>query len=244
MISTQQNILRKTWRFLCNSFKLMIFSLGFIFLAMIILSFTSQPYMAYHWLGTANSEIEAEPDFIVVMGADGMPGPGSLLRCNHAASAAKTFPEATIIIAMPANPEYFLESDPFKMYEIIKMYGIDPHRFRFESEGTNTVTQAREIEKILKPYDDPNILIVTSPDHMYRSILTFEKCGFSGVDGWPAFGAAIEDDLLLDDEEKDEMIPVSRSIDLRYNMWTYLKLEIDVLREWIAIAYYKFKGYI
>lgn len=239
------SVLKRVWKFMVKSLRLMIIALGIIFLVMIILSFTRHPYMAYHYLGTANSEIEADPDFIVVMGADGMPGQKSLLRCTYAAMAAKAFPKAKIIIAMPANPENFLGSDPHQMFEIIQMNGIAPQRFRFEYTGTNTITQACGIRQMLEGFQNRNLLIVSSPDHMYRSILTFEKCGFKSVDGWPAFGAAIEDNLLLNDEEKDsELIPLSRNISLRYNMWTYLKLEIDVFREWLAIAYYKFKGYI
>lgn len=239
------SLLKNIWKFVKKTFRLLIFALGILFLVMIILSFTRHPYMAYHQLGTVNSGIEANPDFIVVMGADGMPGQKTLLRCSYAAKAAKTFPEAEIIIAMPSHPDEFLGSDPHQMYETIRMNGIDPHRFRFENTGTNTVTQAWAIHRMLEGIPDRNLLIVTSPDHMYRSILTFEKCGFENVDGWPAFGAAIEDNLLLNEDEKEsEMIPLSRNISLRYNMWTYLKLEIDVFREWLAIAYYKIKGYI
>ena len=238
-------MLKNIWKFVAKTFRLLIFTLGVVFLVMIILSFTRHPYMAYHHLGTVNSKIEAEPDFIVVMGADGMPGQKTLLRCTFAAMAAKTFPEAEIIIAMPANPENFLGSDPHQMYKNIMMNGIAPGRFRFEYTGTNTVTQAWAIHEMLEDNPERNLLIVTSPDHMYRSILTFEKCGFRNVDGWPAFGAAIEDNLLLNEDEKEsEMIPLSRNISLRYNMWTYLKQEIDVFREWLAIAYYKIKGYI
>lgn len=236
---------KKTGRFLIKGLKLFSIVMGIIFTVMVVLSFTHYPYDALHRLGTINSTIDTIPDVIVVMGADGMPGGKTLLRCTYGAMAAKAFPEAEIIIAMPAHPDHFLGSDPYQMFETIKMYGIDPYRFRFETTGTNTVTQAYAIKKILEGDTARNILIVTSPDHMYRSIRTFEKCGFLHVDGWPAFGAAIEDELLLtEDESEKDLVPLSRNISLRYNMWTYLKIEIDVFREWLAIAYYKFKGYI
>lgn len=237
--------LKKTGRFLIKGIRLFSIVMGIIFTVMIVLSFTHYPYDALHRLGTINSTIDTIPDVIVVMGADGMPGGKTLLRCTYGAMAAKTFPGAGIIIAMPAHPDHFLGSDPYQMFGTMNMYGIDPYRFRFETTGTNTVTQAIAIKKMLGEDTTRNILVVTSPDHMYRSIKTFEKCGFQHVDGWPAFGAAIENELLLTEDENDsELLALSRSISLRYNMWTYLKMEIDVFREWLAIAYYKFKGYI
>ena len=35
-----------------------------------------------------------------------------------------------------------------------------------------------------------------------------------------------------------------RSLNIRYNMWSYLKYEITVMREWCAIAYYWIRGWI
>ena len=238
-------MLRKIRKTFWKIVRLTVFTFGIIFILMIILSFTRHPYMLMHYMGTANSEIVADPDYIVVMGAEGIPGAGSLLRCHYGASAAKAFPEAKIIIATPAHPNDFLNSDAWKMAEIIAMYGISSNRFVFEFHGTNTHTQACETKKLIANPTKTNILVVTAPDHMYRSILTFEKCGFANVDGWPAFGTAIEKDLLLTPEEnKQEVIAPARNISLRYKMWTYLKIEINLMREWLAIGYYKLKGYI
>ncbi len=238
-------MLRKIGKTLWKSIQLIVATFGVVALIMIILSLTRHPYMLMHYMGTANSKIVATPDFIVVMGAEGIPGAGSLLRCYYGAAAAKAFPTAKVVIAMPAHPNDFLNSDAFEMAEIIAMYGINPGRFMFEYQGTNTYTQACETKKMLENFEKSNILIITAPDHMYRSILTFEKCGFENVDGWPAFGTAIENDLLLTPEENEQLVIASpRNISLRYKMWAYLKIEINLIREWLAIGYYKFKGYI
>jgi uncharacterized SAM-binding protein YcdF (DUF218 family) len=238
-------MLKKLWNILWKTIRGIVFTVGIIALLMIILSFTRHPYMLMHYMGTANSEIVEDPDFIVVMGAEGIPGAGSLLRCYYGAEAAKAFPEAKIIIAMPAHKNNFLDSDSWKMAEIISQYGIDKTRFMFEYNGTNTYTQACETKKLLQNFTQTNVLVVTAPDHMYRSILTFEKCGFSNVDGWPAFGTSLEKELLLTQEEtRKKVLPPSRNINLRYKMWTYLKIEINLIREWLAIAYYKINGYI
>ncbi len=139
----------------------------------------------------------------------------------------------------------FTHSDAYKMALEISKDNIDPARFLFETRGTNTHTQACEIFGMLHNSCEKRMLIVTSPEHMYRCILTFKNCGFAEVSGLPTFGAAFEDDLLLTEEERSKAIhSPDRSIDLRYNMWNYLKLQIGIMREGIALAWYKLRGYI
>lgn len=218
---------------------------GVVFVLLIGLSLTEQPFLISYYLATANSAIQADPDYIVMMGAGGMPGPKSLLRCYYTAQEAKKYPEAKIIVAMPAEPGKFLGSDPYEMYEEIVRHDISKSRFMFEVRGTNTRTQACNIFGMLHTMPHKNLLIITSPEHMYRSILTFEKCGFQNVDGVSSFGAALDNNLLLTpDEYESDQVSMSRNISLRYNMWNYLKVEIEIIREIIALAYYKVKGYI
>lgn len=225
--------------------KVVIGIFGILFLLMFFLSFTDQPFWAYHYLGTANSAIESDPDYIVVMGAGAMPGGAGMMRCLYASKAAKVYPEAKIIVAMPAIPGEFIGSEPYKMYEEIQRNNIEAGRFLFETTGTNSYSQACGVYRILKNKSQKNLLIVTSPEHMYRCILTFEKCGFENVDGLSSFSAAIDNNLLITEKEKaSKRVPLVRNISLRYNMWNYLKLEIDVLREVVALSYYKIKGYI
>jgi uncharacterized SAM-binding protein YcdF (DUF218 family) len=219
--------------------------IGVIALLMLVLSFTSLPYHAYHRLGTSGGELQQTPDYIVVMGAGAMPGGAALMRCHYAALAAKSFPQAKVIITMPAAPGDFLNSTGYEMYRQMALYGIAPDRFRFETKGTNTHTQACDMRLMQGITNNDVLLIVTSPEHIYRSVRTFNKCGFTNVAGLPAIQAAFDTELLLDPDERDKAITTpGRNVSLRYNMWNYLKLEIDVLREYVAIAYYKIKGYI
>jgi uncharacterized SAM-binding protein YcdF (DUF218 family) len=212
---------------------------------MIILSFTDYPYNLYHWLGTHNSEITETPDYIIVMGAGGMPGPEGLMRCHFATKGAMKFEEAKIIITLPYEGENFKDSDTYLMFEEISSKGIDSSRFIFETEGTNTYFQAREIFQLLQNQTNKNLLIVTSPEHMYRCILTFEKCGFENVAGLSSFEHSYDENLLLTEDERSKKVQdINRNINLRYNMWNYLKYEIIILRELVAISWYKIKGYI
>jgi uncharacterized SAM-binding protein YcdF (DUF218 family) len=238
MFTTIRNI---AFRFI----KYLVFALGILALIMVILSFTAHPYIVYYRLGTYQSDIKTEPGYIVLMGAGGMPGPEGLMRCHFTASAAHLFPQAKIVIALPSETNNLKKSDAWKMLEEIRLRGVDEHRVIFALKGTNTYSQANEIAGIL--YDELHtaLLIVSSPEHMYRCIRTFEKCGFQNVFGLPAMEASYDEGLLLTNEERIRKIKdIDRFVSLRYNVWTYMKYQITILREFTAIAWYKIKGYI
>ena len=77
---------------------------------------------------------------------------------------------------------------------------------------------------------------------LFQSVKAFRKAGFAEVGGLPAFDRPIEPDQAMDKENtKDIRV---KSLSLRYNMWSYLEYELIVMREYCAIAYYKFKGWI
>lgn len=226
-------------------FKILMMALGIFTFALIMLSFTEQPFWMYYWLGTSKSEVNFSPDYIVVMGAGGMPGPDGLMHCHFAARAAKVYPESKIIIALPSSIDDIEKSEAWKMFLEITKDTISDDRFLFETKGTNTHTQAVNIGKMLANNSTLRLLVVTSPEHVYRSVLTFKKSGFEQVAGFPAFEQAFDQNLLLTEKEKTEKLKnIDRNLNLRYNMWNYLKLEIILLREVFALGYYKIMGYI
>ena len=232
-------VLRKAFRFARPFFVV----IGVIFTVLLLLSFTERPFWIYYWLGTSQSKIEKTPDFIVVMGGGGMPGGEGLMRCYYAATAADSFPNAQLIIALPADSTHFRESDSYKMFKELVFRGVDSTRISFEINGTNTFTQARNIAGSLEKNN--SILVITSPEHTRRSVLTFIKAGIEFVGGWPAFETALNFDLLLTKEERKQKFTIpERQVSLRYNFWNYLKLEIIISREFMALGYYKVRGYI
>jgi uncharacterized SAM-binding protein YcdF (DUF218 family) len=234
-----KSVLRKLLRFA----KALMMVAGIIFTLMIALSLTDKPFWIYYWLGTSRSQIEKAPDYIVVMGGGGMPGGEGMMRCYYAAAAADSFPQSHVIIALPADVKDFGKSDSHRMFTELIHRGVDSARISFETKGTNTVMQARNIAGNLMKSN--SILIVTSPEHMLRSVLTFKKAGFEFVGGWPAFETALDFDLLLTKAERTEKLKTpQRQVSLRYNMWNYLKYEIITIREFFALAYYKVMGYI
>ncbi len=238
--------LKQVSRIILQIIKTIVFINGLIFSLMIVLSFTDLPYLWYHRLGTALQQPQLKsPDYIVLMGAGGMPGPQSLLRCSYAALVANKYPESQIIIALPADTNDFLQTDHQKMIDEIVMRGIEPNRIISETAGTNTFLQATHIMQIISD-KQAELLIITSPEHMYRSILTFRKIGFQQVNGIPAFEGTFDDQLLISEDQKDNRsyLNAENYLDLRYNMWNYLQYQIIVMRELTAISYYKLRGYI
>lgn len=222
-----------------------IFASGLLFLLAVGLALTDLPFWGCYHLAVTGTALEADPHYIVVMGAGGMPGPEGLMRCHTAARAAETYPCAKVVIAMPTLPQYFASSHTHSMYREMVLRGVDSTRFLFETTGTNTRDQALGVASLVKRPDTARVLIVSSPEHLYRAVRAFRKAGFAMAGGRPAFESGIDEDLLITEAEKKQgFLAPNRMPGLRYNLWNYMKLEIDFMREVVAIGWYKWKGWI
>ena len=221
--------------------------LGILFLSLIIYAFTSGPFWKYYHLGTRNIHFSFSPDCIVLMSGAGMPSESNLIRSYYAAGIANEYPAATLIIALPGDTSD-KSSAISQMVDEMLLRGIETKRTLCEPEGLNTRAQALNIYALLSDSaKETRIVIVTSPDHMRRSLLCFRKVGFENIGGCPAFEYAIETDMtaIKDDLGGNRYIPyVNRSISLRYRFWSHLKYEVLIIREYVALAYYKLKGWI
>lgn len=222
---------------------LILLSSGAFFLLLILLSLTDYPYYAYHWTGNKTVSQKNNPAYIILMGAGGMPSYDAIIRCYYAAEAARKNPESKIIVTLPVDSSDFLNSAHYRMIQELVLRGVDSTRILSEYKGTNTYTQAVAIAKMISAVAP--IQIVTSPVHQYRSIKTFEKQGFTNVSGLAATESAIDESLFYNKDEsgKIEKDPAS-NLGLRYNLWSYLQYEIAVMREWLAIVWYRIKGYM
>ena len=78
---------------------------------------------------------------------------------------------------------------------------------------------------------------------MYRAVRSFEKVGFEEVGSYPTFEIP-EDEEMLKSKDKKRRKEEIQSLDLRYNLWSYMQYEIIVFREYLAIAYYWWKDWI
>lgn len=207
-----------------------------------VFAFTRIPYDLQVWLGTKNSEYKFKPDYIVFLGGSGMPSGDNLMRLYYTAQISKKFPDAKVLIAHPLDSIVI-----HQMKSNLILNGIDSTQIIVVSEGTNTRQQALKIKDYISNIEQKNLLLVTSPEYMYRSVAAFRKAGFLNTGGEAAFDNAMFIDLKYNNKEiggKPYVPDVSSSIDLRYNFWNYLKLEITCMREFVAIAYYKLNGWM
>jgi uncharacterized SAM-binding protein YcdF (DUF218 family) len=221
--------------------KILLISLGSIFLLLILLSFTSVPFWTQYWLGTKYIPQKGNPEFIIMLGGSGMPSDDNLIRLYYTASLGNKYKTADIIIAHPKDSAVIA-----CMKNELMIRGIDSARINICYEGNNTRGQAMSISA-MPGLKESSIVIITSPEQTYRSVLAFRKFGCQKTYGIPTFNSAMYVDLSYNSKKLggSKMVPdVGNNIKLRYNFWNYLKIEISCLREFTAIGYYKLNGWI
>jgi uncharacterized SAM-binding protein YcdF (DUF218 family) len=197
----------------------------------------------YYWLGTSGADLTKRPDYIVLLGGVGMPSPEDLMRTYFTAGAAKEVPDSKVIISFPPDTINKEFSPERLMAKELMMRGIDSSRLSFEYNGYSTRTQALNIKTMLQTTrpDTVAVRIVTSPEHMFRVVRVFRKVGIGYVGGSAAFESAIDEEKLIRGRHKNTE---KKLLNIRYNMWSYMKYEITVVREFCAIGYYKMRGWI
>jgi len=225
---------------------LLLFS-GSLFLLLCVLAFTTLPFWAYYRLAAGYIKAENPPETIVMLAGAGIPSENGLIRAYYTARLALKYPEAKIIIAVPGNKADSL-GDPRKIADELIMRGVDSGKIIFATSGKNTRGQALGIAGILGQVNhDSQITLVSSPEHIKRSVLSFRKCGFTKVNGLPTFETSLESDLKFEDNslEGNKLAPpIGQNLQFRYQFWNHLKYEVIVIREYFALAYYKIRGWI
>jgi uncharacterized SAM-binding protein YcdF (DUF218 family) len=257
-------------RALQKSAKIFFLVLGSVFFVLIFLAFTTLPFHGWYRMSMARAGVHRPPDYIVILGGGGMPSETGLMRTWFGARAANYFSRSKVIIALPGNGADE-KSSLRRMQQELVLRGISPDRILLEDSGTNTRSQAlcilnriSNIEQrslildrtykfdrnsmIVAQYSIFNsILVVTSPEHLYRAVCTFKKAGFARVDGLPAFETAIESNLLFNAKAlggKRWFPDIGSNLTLRYEFWTQLRYEQLLLREYLGILYYKLMGWM
>ncbi len=219
------------------------FSLTILMLA---ISFTSLPFWGIHHLSKPGSAYSFEPEYIIFMGGSGFPGKSSLMRIYYTSKLAHEYPEAKIIAAFPGDPK---KSNGMlsNISREFKIRGIDSTRIIFEPQGTNTRWQAMEIKENIITNPGDNMVIVSSPAHIYRAVKVFSSLGFKNIGSFACFERNINVSLQFDSEDiegKAYLPDIGANQQLRYQFWNHLKYEIVLLREYAAITYYFLQGWI
>lgn len=240
--SKVQKQMKSAGRKVIHILKRLITGLGIFISVLFVFAFTRVPFDVHRWLGKSSDISELKPDALIMMGGSGMPSESNLIRLYYVASLAEQFPATDIYILHPTDTAV-----TSLMAKHLTEMAVATNRIHLSLKGTNTREQALELYKKYPGLADREIVLVSSPENMYRSLRVFRKAGFPKVKGVSAFENAMFVSLKYDHSKigGTSVAPdVSDNLDLRYNFWNYLKLEITCLREFTAIAYYKLNGWI
>jgi len=210
----------------------------------VLFCFTPAPFWAWYYYATSESSLNRPPDYIVTMGGGGMPSEKGLMRIYYTARVASQFPKARVIISLPGDT-----IDPkgtlYGLKNELVFRGIDASRIIFENRGTSTRGEAFFIFKRLSA--KPAVCVVSSPEHILRSVLAFRKAGFTRVDGVPAFESQVKANFFFSRKGLGgrRWVPdIGENMAVRYTFWTQLKYEQLVIRETLALIYYKLNGWV
>ena len=220
--------------------KITFFVLGILFFVMLALAFTSAPFYAYYHLGQNPNENDTpmQPQHVVMFGGAGMPSEDNLIRLYHTAALARHFDVPVILV----HPEDSLCQA--EMTRLLRQDGVD--NILYMKEGSNTRSQALGLMTAYPELAEETFLAVTSPEHVRRTVKCLNKAGFANVIGKAAYPATVDFDLSLKKQKLggNKAIPSVESVKMRYTFFNYLKLEITCVREYLALGYYRIKGWI
>lgn len=227
--------------------RIFLLACGSLFIVLCVLAFTTVPFYAYHALADDGRKHDPAPGLIVMLSGAGIPSENGLMRAYFTAWLAGAYPGAQVFIAAPGELSDSL-GDPHRIAGELMLRGVAEERILFAASGKNTRSQALEIAAMIPDGEKSRPLtIVSSPEHIRRSVLCFKKCGFSNVSGFPAFESSLQTSLQFEDNDlrgNKLAPPIGSNLQVRYQFWNHLKYEVIVLREYIAIAYYKLRGWI
>ena len=225
---------------LTKSIIITFFALGILFFVMLVLAFTSAPFYMHYRLGqNPKDDVEvSNPQLVMMFGGAGMPSEDNLMRLYNTAALARHF-DVPILLVHPEDSLCQTE-----MTRLLRQGGIDS--ILYMTEGANTRSQAVELMNAYPELSEKELIVVTSPEHVRRTVKCLNKVGFRNTIGKAAYPATVDFDLSLKKQKLggNEAIPSVESVKMRYTFFNYLKLEITCVREYFALAYYKIKGWI
>jgi len=217
---------------------------GLLFILILASCFTAYPWKALTWLGRDPAPLKGEPDGIVLLSGGGIPSESGLMRCYEASALARRHKHAYVVVAMPEEADEETSSTK-RMFDEFEMRGVPRARLKLEGRGRNTHEQAVNTFAMLgAATNQPVLLIVTSPDHMRRSLKTFRKAGFMNVHGASAYDVAVNADLRYDVDTLGLQNAVGQNLTVRYQFWNNLMMEARIVREFFALGYYRLMGWI
>ena len=215
--------------------------------------FTNLPWRAYKRLSEVPKRVQGSPTHVLVMGGSGIPGESGLSRTYFGAQAARRYPKAELLVAMPLGTNESFASRAY--FDELRLRGVPAKRIRILAGGRNTREQAfRLAEALADSAKTCRILIVTDPYHIRRTAACIRKAFADQrrdvqLDGLPVFALSIEDPLeliaqTLDAPGRAALPGIGFSLRFRYDFWNNLGYTHAVLREYSALLYYRLRGWL
>ena len=226
---------------------------GLFFLLFMAMQFTNLPWCLYRSLFEIPDLSTRSPTQILVMGGSGIPGESGLMRTFYGAQAARLHPVADVLVALPLGAS---DSEASQTYlNEILLRGVPSNRVHILPDGRNTREQAIRMKEHLGEQAGTNtLLVVTSPEHVRRTVACMRRVGFTDVAAMPSHTLSIDDPLPWAAAELDTpestpavhaIIPdIGASLHLRYDLWNNLGYTQISIREYMGLLYYRLRGWI
>ncbi|MDH5511366.1 MAG: YdcF family protein [Nitrospinota bacterium] len=194
----------------------------------VLSAFTGAYKPVESWLSSA--EYSSECDYIVLLPAGPVPNSATLARAYKTAEEFAKNPTARVIVSHKMEKRY-IGSTLWTIKVELMLRGVPGEAIILEKQARSTNEHARYIkESKLGNYKKNSYLLVTSPTHIKRSVMAFRAAGFQQVYGASATAENGWEDL-------------GQGLFLRYQAWDRLADQIFVIRELVAIAVYKLRGW-
>ena len=201
-----------------------------MFALQLIVAVTGPPHVLTDWLTCKKLQPRETPRNIVVLGGGGIPSTTSLVRLYYAAEYGRGLTGTVFVVSLPASvdPEH---ASVGRMRDELVMRGIPAARIRMETRGLGTRDEAVRVRELLGDEALPEPLVLVSSEfHLRRAVLAFRRVGFANVRGLQADDVGAEAEF--------------RFANLRYGIWGNFAREAVIMRELIALLFYKLCGWV
>jgi uncharacterized SAM-binding protein YcdF (DUF218 family) len=152
---------------------------------------------------------------------------GSAERLTTFVSLARRFPDAKFVYA---GGQGAIGAQEYKAAFTARLFfeqmGLDPDRVMFDSQSRNTLENAQNALKLVKPEKEEKWVLITSAWHMPRSVGIFRKLGWEVIPYPVDYKTTGESELTL-------RFPPRLSTTSAVS---------NVLYEWIGLTYYRLLG--
>ncbi|MDH5637327.1 MAG: YdcF family protein [Nitrospinota bacterium] len=201
---------------------------GALALLFVLSAFTGAYKPVERWL--SSSEYSSTCDYIVLLPAGPVPNSATLARAYKTAEEYARNPTAKVIVSHKMEKRY-IGSTLWTIKVELMLRGVPREAIILEKKARSTNEHAKYLkESKFGDYQKNSYLLVTSPTHIMRSVMAFRTAGFKRVYGASATAESGWEDM-------------GQGLFLRYQAWDRLVDQILVIRELMAIAFYKLRGW-